>query len=104
MHSVLLVEDNQPLRENMKWALSSEYTVFEADSSRKCLEMYEKHCPDVICLDMGLDNEPLKGLQIIDEILLRNRYAKIIVITANSSGDVGPLSVRDETRRQGRPV
>jgi two-component system, NtrC family, response regulator len=94
MHSVLLVEDNQPLRENMKWALSSEYAVFEADSSRECLKMFEQHFPDVICLDMGLDGEPFKGLQIMDEILLRDRFAKIIVITANSSADAGPTSVQ----------
>jgi two-component system NtrC family response regulator len=94
MHSVLIVEDNQALRENMKWALMAEYSVFEADSAAQCLEICQLRRPDVICLDMGLDNDPLKGLEIIDAILIKNRHAKIIVITANTTNSLGPESVR----------
>jgi two-component system NtrC family response regulator len=94
MASVLIVEDNQALRENMKWALLSEYSVIEAGSSAECLEQIENNMPDIICLDMGLDNDPLKGLAIIDLILLKDRYAKIIVITANTTETLGPEAVR----------
>jgi two-component system NtrC family response regulator len=94
MNSVLIVEDNQALRENMKWALMAEYSVFEAENSVRCLELYEGNRPDVVCLDMGIDDDPFRGLKLIDEILLINRYAKIIVITANTSGHLGPESVR----------
>lgn len=94
MHSILIVEDNQPLRENMKWALISQYSILEADSSTSCIEVFEKHKPDVTCLDMGLDNDPFKGLQLIDNLLSINRNCKIIVITANTSSNIGPESVR----------
>jgi two-component system NtrC family response regulator len=94
MHKILIVEDNQALRENMKWALMAEYSVFEADSAALCLEVCQQRHPDVICLDMGLDNDPLKGLEIIDDILTKNRLAKIIVITANTTNSLGPESVR----------
>ena len=93
MYSLLLVEDNLSLRENMKWALKSEFTILEADSSSSCVEIIEKNSPIVVCLDMGLDNDPVRGLQLIDEILIRNRFTKIIVITANTMSQLGPESV-----------
>jgi two-component system NtrC family response regulator len=94
MAKVLVVEDNIDLRENMKWALKSDYEVFEAGSSLECMETFSRVRPDVVCLDMGLDNIPEKGLELINEILLKDRSAKIIVITANSRQSLGADAVR----------
>ena len=94
MHQLLIVEDNASLRENMKWALMSHYSILEADSSSTCIEVFEKHHPDIVCLDMGLDNDPVRGLKIIDDLLSRNRHVKIIVITANTLHNLGPESVK----------
>ncbi len=94
MSLLLIAEDNQALRENMKWALVSEYSVIEAETADDCVNLFKLKKPDLVCLDMGLDNEPLKGLEIIDALLTIDRNAKIIVITANTSSTVGPESVR----------
>ncbi|MBN1308173.1 MAG: sigma-54-dependent Fis family transcriptional regulator [Chitinispirillaceae bacterium] len=94
MHTLLIVEDNADLRENMKWALQASYAVFEADSARSCVEAFKRFKPDVVCLDMGLDNIPDNGLAIIDQLLLLNRFSKIIVITANTSPSLGPEAVK----------
>ncbi|MBN1575042.1 MAG: sigma-54-dependent Fis family transcriptional regulator [Chitinispirillaceae bacterium] len=94
MHKVLIVEDNVDLRENMRWALMSSYTVVEADSAQSCIEAFKRSAPDVVCLDMGLDNIPDGGLAIIDQLLLLNRFSKIIVITANTNPTLGPEAVK----------
>lgn len=94
MAKILVVEDNIDLRENMKWALKGEYEVSEAGSSQECMEVFSRTRPDVVCLDMGLDNVPEKGLELINEILLKDRSAKIIVITANSRQSLGTDAVR----------
>jgi two-component system, NtrC family, response regulator len=94
MSLILIAEDNQALRENMKWALVSGYNVIEAETADDCVNQFRLKKPDLVCLDMGLDNEPLKGLDVIDSILTIDRNAKIIVITANTSSQVGPESVR----------
>jgi two-component system NtrC family response regulator len=94
MASILIAEDNQALRENMKWALVSDFNVIEAETAEDCVNQFKLKRPDLVCLDMGLDNEPLKGLQVIDSLLTIDRNAKIIVITANTSSKVGPESVR----------
>ena len=94
MLKLLIVEDNAALREQMKWALSAEYKVMEADSSATCASAVERERPDCICLDMGLDNIPDKGLEIIDAVLTLHRQTKIIVITANTSETLGAEAIR----------
>jgi two-component system, NtrC family, response regulator len=94
MMKLLIVEDNAALREQMKWALNTEYKVIEADSSSTCASAVEREKPDLLCLDMGLDNIPDKGLDVIDAVLTLNRQTKIIVITANTSETLGAEAIR----------
>lgn len=94
MKSILVVDDNVGLREQMKWALSSDFSVHEAGTAEECLETFARVRPNVVLLDMGLDNIPEKGLELIDSLLLEERTTKIIVITANTSDTLGPESVK----------
>ncbi len=93
MIKLLLVEDNVGLREQMKWALNSEYEVLETETLDGCLDSLRRQKPGVICLDMGLENKPERGLEIIDAVLHEDRLAKIIVITSNISADLGRRAV-----------
>jgi two-component system NtrC family response regulator len=93
MIKLLLVEDNLGLREQMKWALNSDYDVLEAETLEGCLESMRKQRPGVICLDMGLENKPERGMEIIDAVLGEDRLAKIIVITSNMTQDLGRRAV-----------
>ncbi len=94
MNSILIVDDNTGLREQMKWAFCNDYTVFEAGNANECLSCFEQYHPGVVLLDMGLDNIPDKGLELIDALLGKERRTKILVITANTSNTLGPESVR----------
>jgi two-component system NtrC family response regulator len=91
---VLLVEDNHGLREQLKWALIDLYEVHEADSMESCCTVFDAQTPSIVCLDMGLDNVPDKGLEIMDRLMIKNRMVKIIVITANTSEKLGPESIK----------
>ncbi|MBD3319788.1 MAG: response regulator, partial [Chitinivibrionales bacterium] len=90
---LLLVEDNDGLREQMKWALNDEYEVLEADSSSTCLDIFHSDAPGIVCLDLGLDNIPEKGLELIDPLLTFDRQVKIIVITAHTGDELGPQAI-----------
>lgn len=90
---LLLVEDNDALREQMKWALGESYEIKDACSSSTCIEAFKNDSIPLLCLDMGLDNVPDKGLEVIDEILSLNRKTKIIVITANTSQTLGKEAI-----------
>jgi two-component system NtrC family response regulator len=93
MVKLLLVEDNIGLREQMKWALNSDYEVLETETLEGCLDSLRRQRPGVICLDMGLENKPERGLDIIDAVLGEDRLAKIIVITSNMTADLGRRAV-----------
>jgi two-component system, NtrC family, response regulator len=91
---LMLVDDNQGLREQLKWALIDTYEIVEADSMETCCAMFERHVPQIVCLDMGLDNIPDRGLEIIDRLIVKKRSVKIIVITANTDENLGPESIK----------
>ncbi len=93
MVKLLLVEDNIGLREQMKWALNADYEILESETLAGCLENLRKQCPGLICLDMGLENKPERGLEIIDAVLSEDRMAKIIVITSNMHADLGNRAI-----------
>ncbi|MCX7914339.1 MAG: sigma-54 dependent transcriptional regulator, partial [Thermodesulfovibrionales bacterium] len=94
MQTVLLVEDNKDLRENIKWALKSFYNVIEADSKVSCIEEFKKYRPAVVCLDLGLDNKDDCGLSIIDELLAIDRFTKILIITGSTNISYGLESIK----------
>lgn len=91
---LLLVDDNDALREQMKWALCKEYEVLEAATATEAVDLFKDLRPGLICLDMGLDNVPDKGLEVIDTLVTQSRSVKIVVITANTDTRLGKESVR----------
>ncbi len=93
MRKLLLVEDNVGLREQMKWALNSDYEIFEADSLDSCMRTLRREQILLLCLDLGLENKPDRGLEIIDAILTESRQAKIVIITSNTNLSLGHQAV-----------
>lgn len=93
MIKLLLVEDNVGLREQMRWALGNDYEVSEADTLETSLKEFRHGRHQVICLDMGLENKPERGMEIIDALLTEDRNAKIVVITSNTTADLGARAV-----------
>jgi ActR/RegA family two-component response regulator len=95
MNRLLLVEDDPVLRERMKWALGEHFQVVEADSVESTLARLEPGGSPVVCLDLGLEGRPEKGLDIIDAVLASDRGAKIVVITS----DTDPATAKEAIRR-----
>ncbi|KFZ44467.1 Fis family transcriptional regulator [Smithella sp. D17] len=84
---LLLVDDDAEIRDQMKWALASEYQVLEAWDRRTALVHVRQRTPPLLLLDLGLPPDTdgaSEGLAILRETLQVNPLAKIIVITGNS--------------------
>jgi two-component system, NtrC family, response regulator len=84
---LLLVDDDAEIREQMKWALASEYEIVEAADRATALAQVRQSRPPVILLDLGLPPDvdgASEGLAILRETLQLNPLAKVIVITGNS--------------------
>ncbi len=81
---LLIVEDDESIRNQMKWALVNEYDVSIAEDRLSALEVVNEHQPALVALDLGLPpdrNGVSEGFQALSEILERDRRVKVIVIT-----------------------
>ena len=84
---LLLVDDDDEIRDQMKWALASEYQMLEASDRIVALAQVRRAMPELVLLDLGLPPDvegASEGLAILREALLVNPTAKVIVITGNS--------------------
>ncbi len=81
---LLIVDDDEDLRTQMKWAMANDYRVFLAEDRKNALEFFKKELPPVVTLDLGLPPHPTgveEGFLTLSDILAENNQVKIIVIT-----------------------
>ena len=55
---LLIVDDDEAIRTQMKWALSQDYEVHFAEDRKAALESFEANSPAVTLLDLGLPPTP----------------------------------------------
>jgi two-component system NtrC family response regulator len=82
-----MVDDDEAIRTQMKWALSQDYEMCFAEDRRGALEAFEASAPAVTLLDLGLPplpNECDEGMVTLSDILAIDSTAKIIVISGQS--------------------
>jgi two-component system, NtrC family, response regulator len=81
---VLIVDDDEAIRTQMKWALSQDYEIHFAEDRKGALETYEANSPAVTLLDLGLPprpNQSDEGLATLSDLLAVDSAAKVIVIS-----------------------
>jgi two-component system NtrC family response regulator len=81
---LLIVDDVEDIRTQMKWALAEEYEVFEAEDFPSAMALFETHRMPLVTLDLGLTSDPNgveEGFRLLDEILRFQPETKVIVIT-----------------------
>ncbi|MCP9452263.1 MAG: PEP-CTERM-box response regulator transcription factor [Nitrospira sp.] len=84
---LLLVDDDDTIREQMKWALASDYQVVEAADRPTALQKVQQVMPRLVLLDLGLPPDvdgATEGMALLREILQITPSTKVIVITGNS--------------------
>jgi two-component system NtrC family response regulator len=81
---LLVVDDDEDLRTQMRWALADEFDVTLAGDKVDALERARAERPAVVTLDLGLPPNPggvEEGFSALDEIHALDSNAKVIVIT-----------------------
>jgi two-component system, NtrC family, response regulator len=81
---VLIVEDDEFVANQMKWALAQDNEVFLAEDRLSGLEVLRKEKPDVATLDLGLPpspGDPTEGFLALGEMLQTDPMLKVMVIT-----------------------
>ena len=81
---LLIVEDDEDIRTQMKWALASDYEVVMAEDHAGALAAFSESRPAVSLLDLGLPprpNDPDEGLRTLSALLAVDPLAKVIIVS-----------------------
>jgi two-component system NtrC family response regulator len=84
---LLIVDDDEAIRTQMKWALGEDYEICFAEDRNAAVESFEANSPVVTLLDLGLPprpNECDEGLAVLSDILAIDNTAKVIIISGQS--------------------
>ncbi|MFK5926912.1 MAG: PEP-CTERM-box response regulator transcription factor [Desulfuromusa sp.] len=86
MKKLLIVDDSQEIRKQLKWGLGKEYRILLAESVADALKLFDQHSPEVVTLDLGLPPDidgATEGLRCLQSMLQRQPMTKIIVLSGN---------------------
>ncbi len=87
MTRLLIVDDDEDICTQMKWALGRDYELLTAGDGADALAAFTAHRPAVTLLDLGLPprpNEPEEGLAALSAILALDPLAKVIVVSGQN--------------------
>jgi two-component system NtrC family response regulator len=88
---LLIVDDDEEIRTQMKWALAADYDVAMAGDRAAALEQFRASRPAVVLLDLGLPpnpGTPEEGLAALSEILEIDSSTKVVIVSGQ--GEKGP--------------
>ncbi len=84
---LLIVDDDDEIRTQMKWALTADYEIVLAEDRASGFEAFRTHKPAVALLDLGLPpraGDTEEGFALLAEVLALDKMAKAIVITGQN--------------------
>ena len=87
---ILIIEDDEGIRTQMKWALNEEYDVLLAKNTKEAINIMTRFSPPLVTLDLGLPPDPEgtdEGFRLLQEILKMSPITKVIVVTGNPEKD-----------------
>ncbi len=82
--TLLIVEDDEDIRTQMKWALATDYEVVMTGDRPEAVAAFDANRPLVTVLDLGLPprpNDPEEGLATLSSLLTLDPMAKVIIVS-----------------------
>ncbi len=83
---ILLVDDEENILKQMRWALDPDYEVFTTSDEGEAMSIFEQEKPPVVTLDLSLNPQnpaDLGGIRLLDQMLSLAPVTRAIVITGN---------------------
>jgi two-component system, NtrC family, response regulator len=93
---ILIIDDDDEVRTQMKWALRQQYDVLLADDRQSALKQLKEHRPAVVTLDLGLPPSPgdtREGFAALADLLHSDPSLKVIVITGQGEKSNGVQAI-----------
>jgi two-component system NtrC family response regulator len=93
---LLIVDDDEEIRTQMKWALAGDYEIILAADRAGAMEAFVADRPPVVLLDLGLPPQPAdpeEGLATLAELTALESLVKVIVITGQGEKGIGRRAI-----------
>ncbi|MDB6092982.1 MAG: zraR 26 [Verrucomicrobia bacterium] len=93
---LLIVDDDDEIRTQMKWALATDYEIVLAGDRVAAVEAFRSAHPVVVLLDLGLPphpGTPEEGLATLAEMLAIDGQAKIVIVSGQGEKEVALRAV-----------
>ena len=93
---ILIIDDEKDICFLISEILKDEnYTTASANSSDEALDKFYKFIPDLIILDVWLDNSKLNGIELLKEFKKINHYIPIIMISGHGTVDMAVDAIKN---------
>lgn len=87
MEDLLIVDDNEDIRTQLKWGLGSEYSVRMASDAQEALKAFAERPSGIVLLDLGLPPDAdgtEEGFKCLDRIVASSPSTKVVVVTGRN--------------------
>jgi len=84
---LLIVEDDEDVRAQMKWAMTRDYEILTAENRTEAMAAIRAHQPRVVILDLGLPPHPAsteEGFATLAEAVAADPYIKVVIVTGRA--------------------
>ena len=78
---LLLVDDDEEILKQLRWALESDYQVLTSSMEEEALNLFQKEKPPVVILDLSLNpqSSELGGMRLLEQIRSDEPFTRVII-------------------------
>ncbi len=88
VEKILIVDDDKSMIKMLaRFLLSKDFEVLSSFDGVSGIDMYKKHKPNLVLLDIGLPDK--SGLEVLKDLKSFDDDAAIIMVTGNDDADIG---------------
>jgi two-component system NtrC family response regulator len=94
--SLLIVDDDEEIRSQLRWALAQDYEVSLANDRTSAYAAFRSCRPAIVMLDLGLPphpNDPAEGLAALEFFTASDPTAKVIIVSGQSEKEIAIKAV-----------
>jgi len=92
LHTVLLVDDEEPVRESLELLLEERYHILQAQSGEQALRLLKKRQIDLVILDVTMPG--MGGIATLEKITQMPNAPEVVMLSATDSARLGAQSVK----------